>query len=551
MALCALSSLDVRAAADPEEEERRPNVLLIVVDDLSDVAAPFGGAPAALTPHVERLARRGVAFHNAHANAVVCSPSRASLWTGLYPHRTGYYGRQKKQTWRENPTMSDAVTVFEHFQAGGYSLFATGKVYHNGQVDEAVWDDPAAPKGRLAYGPGPSFGPGPWPGVRKARRGRIAFVGHPAFPEGLRDWMDGFGPLSDVPAFENGRTWWNRDGTPFRYVSDDDRDLMPDEQSRQYAVELLGREHDAPFLLAVGFNRPHAPRYAPKEYFDRVPLDGVELPAVRLDDLEDCPHILWRRPNGDIDLGRSWAQGFDALRSTGGERMWRRAVQAYLACTAFVDDQLGAILDALDAGPHADDTIVVFTSDHGFHLGEKRAFGKQTLWEESTRVPLVVVAPGVSEAGRRCDEPVSLIDLYPTLIELCGLPPRPNRERETHALDGHSLRPLLDADTEEEWSGPPVALTSLHGRRPVGEGRGKDEDEVEVEAAAAQHFSVRSRHWRYTLCSDGDEELYDHRVDPFEWRNLARDERFASDKARLRGWMEAIRAGSGTGAGRR
>jgi arylsulfatase A-like enzyme len=191
-----------------------------------------------------------------------------------------------------------------------------------------------------------------------------------------------------------------------------------------------------------------------------------------------------------------------------------------------VDDQLGTVLDALTSSGHAGNTIVIFTSDHGFHMGEKDLLIKKTVWEESTRVPLVIRAPAIAKPGRQCDQPVSLVDLYPTLVDLCGLPDKPNGDGNGRVLDGHSLRPLLADPVEGTWDGPPVALSVIEGGEPVEIG--------EIAPVNRQHFTVRSRHWRYCLWANGEEELYDHRTDPHEWRNVAANPEHAKTKVELR-----------------
>ena len=210
---------------------------------------------------------------------------------------------------------------------------------------------------------------------------------------------------------------------------------MPDEISAQFAVHVLKQKHDQPFFLGVGFMRPHTPLYVPKKYFDMFPLESVQLPPRLENDLDDCAVILRQH----------WLLGFQkfhALMEAGGVPMWRQWVQAYLACMAFADDQVGKVLAALDESPYRDNTIVVLIGDNGYHLGEKDFIQKWQLWEESTHVPLFIRAPGAA-AGKICKRPTSLIDLYPTLIDLCGLPKSPNAGKSEAPLGGHSLRPLL------------------------------------------------------------------------------------------------------------
>ncbi|MHC4399904.1 MAG: sulfatase [Planctomycetota bacterium] len=472
--------------------DERPNVLFVIADDLNDSVDGMGGHPQARTPNIDRLAEQGVMFTNAHNPQPWCAPSRAALWSGLHPITSGYHGRGH---WRQHSVLGKTVPVMEHFKRSGYAVYGTGKLFHNNHEDKSIYHE---------YKYDADFGPWPWDGKRRREHPDLALLFRTHFAKNLprlhdAPHMQTFGPLSSVPRFDPdpesgipGFQGWYLGKEAFRYSGQNDRDLTPDELSAQWAVEVLQRPHDRPFFLGVGFNRPHVPMYAPKKYFDLFPLNEIELPPYLSDDFRDCARAL-------LDADHKGLQNFRLLHAAGGERMWKRWVQAYLANVAFVDDQLGGILDALQKSRHARNTIVVFTSDHGFHMGEKDWLFKNSLWEESTRVPLVIVAPEAAQPGGRCDHPVSLIDLYPTLIDLCGLPSNPNAGGNDYALDGHSVRPFLESPEDGTWDGPSAALTML-GQR---------------------HFSIRTRHWRYTLCNNGEEELYDHRNDPHEWHNLA------------------------------
>ena len=290
------------------------------------------------------------------------------------------------------------------------------------------------------------------------------------------------------------------------------------------SVDILNKKHDRPFYLSVGFIRPHTPLYVPKKYFDMFPMENVQLPPYLKGDLDDCATILRQR----------WQWGFikfKALIRAGGERAWKEWVQAYLACTAFLDDQVGKILEALDAGGYWDNTIVVLTGDNGYHVGEKDLIQKWHLWNESTRVPLFIHVPNGTGNGLTCDHPVSHIDIYPTLVDLCGLPAKPNKGRSGMPLDGVSLRPLLQQPDREKWNGRSVALMAV-----------RDDKEI-------PNFSVVSRRYRYTLCGNGEEELYDHENDPNEWTNLAGMPDYAKIKEQLRqellGILRATRIPSG------
>jgi len=505
--------------ADDTAKHKRPNVLFIICDDLNDSIAGMGGHPQARTPNVNRLMQRGVRFTNAQSNNPICGPSRASFLSGLYPSTTGEYGYdQLHYHWRDNTVLKNSVKVMEHFMANGYDCYGTGKIFHNGHEDYSVWrrDD-----GFDGNGIKPSHGPKP-----SAEKNFFKPTGHPSMPKFYHDnQFRCFGSLADVPDVppdpEKGTSgckgWWLF-GQPFRYVSETDRDLMPDELNAKWTVERLKEKHEKPFFIMVGMNRPHTPMYAPDKYFRMFPLEEIQLPPYLENDLDDCAKILVAQAEGK--------KMYDDMMAHGGMDHWKKWVQAYLACVAFVDDQVGKILDALEKSPYADNTIVIFTSDHGYHMGEKDNLFKRTCWEEADRVPFVAYAPGVSKANKECDQPISLIDVYPTLVDLCGLPKHPNTKGNGYKLDGYSIRPLLEDPENGKWDGPPVALSCIHGRKHIARGvPGKPEN---------QHFTIRSKRWRYTLCSNQEDELYDHQNDPHEWRNLAGVAEYDTIKKKLR-----------------
>ena len=243
------------------------------------------------------------------------------------------------------------------------------------------------------------------------------------------------------------------------------------------------------------------------------PLENVQLPPRLTNDLDDCAVIM--RQHWKLGF-----QKFDAVMMAGGVPMWRQWVRAYLACMAFADDQVGTVLTALDKSPYRENTIVILIGDNGYHIGEKSAIQKWYLWEESTKVPLSVRAPGAA-SGKVCKLPTSLIDLYPTLIDLCDLPKSPNAGKSEAPLGGHSLRSLLKDPEQGTWDGPTAAL-SVVSHEPDGL------------SGTGPHYSIRTEKWRYTLCSDDEEELYDHDADPNEWTNLAKNPKFAEVKRGLR-----------------
>ena len=312
----------------------------------------------------------------------------------------------------------------------------------------------------------------------------------------------------------------------FRYNTEEDRDLFPDELTADFGINVLQQDHDEPFLITLGIIRPHAPWHAPQSYFDKFPLDEIKKPPYLENDLNDCAEELWKFELDNGKVVRNYGMfRFKALQDAyERDEGWRRWMQAYLACVSFADAQVGRILDALEKSKYADNTIVVFTSDHGFHMGEKDQIMKRTVWDESTRVPLIVRMPDGRNKGKESSQPVGLIDLYPTLVDLCGLSDDTFRDGGI-PLDGHSLRPFLDNPENGTWDGPDVALSAIEAGVPV-----KKNIPAKV---VDQHFSVRSKDWRYTLTRKGDEELYDHRKDPNEWNNLADDPQFAEVKLRL------------------
>ncbi len=483
-----------------------PNVVFIICDDLNDSIEGFGGHPQAKTPNVDRLMERGVRFLNAECNVPICGPSRNSLWTGMYAHTTGQIGQNQStylNSFRYFPASARAKTIQEHFRDNGYKVYGTGKVFHPPFKDDSVYSPGCLSPVDDNYGP--------W-AIHNGTNN-----GHPAVPQPWRSRWSSFAPLSDVPNEANypGGGWEGWNGGSFFYESETNRDLMTDEQSANWAVEQINAigasSTTQSFFMACGFFRPHNPNYAPKKYFDLFNWQDIILPPYFRDDVLDCATVLWRDP---ITGERKVNSTQDLLASGGGtDEIWKKYMLSYLACVAFIDDLTGQVIDALEANGMLDNTIIVFIGDHGFHNGEKDHTSKNTPWEEAARIPMVVVAPGVAAGGSTCSKPVSLVDLYPTLIDLCGLPEHPNANSDAAPIDGHSFRPFLEDPVNGVWDGPPVALTSVAGGYPA-------PDQTPV-PAILQHHTVRSERYRYVLCNTGEEELYDQKLDPQEWNNLA------------------------------
>jgi len=392
-------------------------------------------------------------FTRAYCPAPVCNPSRAALLTGLRPSTSGVY--QNFHSWRR--ALPDAVTLPQYFMKNGYEVVGVSKIFHDSFNDSASWH---------VY----------YPQLRQLT------------PE--KNPMNGFG---------------NFDWGPLP-VKDED---MADYKHVQRGIDFLNEKHDKPFFLAVGIKRPHLSWWVPQKYFDMYPLSTIVTPKVIANDLEDVPPI-------GVDMAKRLPQGQQnaATRNTGDHQFiiendkWKQAIQGYLASITFADAMFGRLLDALEQSAYKKNTIIVFFGDHGWHLGEKEHWRKFALWEEATRVPLIIVAPGVAKANSVCGRTVNLMDLYPTLLALCGLPSK-------DGLEGENIKPLL-LNANLQWDYPSITTFGFG------------------------NHAVRTERWRYIQYSDKTEELYDHETDPYEWKNLAADPKYADTKKKLSAWIPKI-----------
>jgi choline-sulfatase len=460
----------------PARAADRPNILFIAIDDQNDWIGHLGGHPMAKTPHLDRLAARGTSFANAHCNAPLCNPSRTSLLLGLRPTTTGIYGLSP--WFRTLPEWKDRVALPQHFATHGYRTMATGKIYHGGTGGGGAGKgkgkgkaDPARPAAASQVEPEFQV-TAPYGGVGTKPPKKLI----PPTPMGdhpLMDW--GVWPLDN-----------------------DDTGKGDYQVATWTAEQIKNAPKDQPFFLAAGFFLPHVPCYATQKWFDLYPDDDSILPTILETDRDDTPRFSWYLHWNLPEPRLKWA------RENG---QWRNLVRSYLACTSFVDAQIGRLLDALEESGQAGNTIVVVWGDHGWHLGEKGITGKNTLWDDGTKVPLIFAGPGV-KAGQHCTQPAELLDIYPTLIDLAGIPARDD-------LEGLSLVPQLkDAATKRDRP----AITS-HNQG---------------------NHGVRSEHWRYIHYADGSEELYDMRSDPNEWTNLAAKPEHAAIIAEHRKWLPKI-----------
>jgi len=516
--LIFLGSLLHVFASQPDCKAEQPNIVLIVCDDLNDYVEGYGGHPQARTPNMQRLASTGVSFTQAHCNIPICGPSRASLFTGIYPHHSGCYGFFK---WDGYEVLKNSRTMMDHFRAHGYHTLGTGKLMHH--MVRKEWKN----FGNLA-----DYGPFAFDGENK--------LAHPDVPKPYSEIgaVDGsFGPLVNLEGRKSDQgkslSWrtgsWAKQRT-LKVNSQQDRGLTADELNGQWAIDQLKQQANQPgrqpFFMGIGFIRPHTPLIVPKRFFDMFPLDTIQLPVIRQGDVDDTfSHTVRGIPEG-ADGPRSEDMGtrlFNTLVKSyvSEEEALRHFIQAYLASVASVDEQIGRILDAVDQSNLKDNTIIILTSDHGWGMGEKNYLYKNSLWQESTRIPLIIRAPGVTGSGGVTDQPVSLIDIYPTLLDLCELPSDTKKNERGHRLDGHSLKPLLTDPTNGRWDGPDSALTALYKWRTKYQ-------------PSQESYSLRSKDFRYIRYENGKEELYDTRSDPHEWNNLAGSKLHSAPLRRMR-----------------
>ena len=425
------------------------NILFIAIDDLNDWTGTYGGHPQAETPNMDRLAAQGLQFSNAHCQAPICGPSRNSLLTGILPSTSGLYFL-KPLSIRDTATLKAAVTLPQYFLTHGYRTLAAGKVFH--QNDEASFPEYGGGFGRL----------GPYP------KKRISFQ------RGSKNVDWGRVPFLD--------------------------DEMPDSKIADWAIEQLEKPHDRPFFLGCGFFRPHWPWYVGDKWFEPFPLEDIQIPETLAGTGANVSDYARKLTYSAAAPRHRWMVESDE---------WQHAVQAYLASVRFVDHCVGRVLEALKNSDHADNTLIVLWSDHGYHLGEKQRWAKRSLWEESTRVPLILAGPGIP-GGAVCERPVGLIDLYPTLVDYARLPRKPH-------LDGVSLMPLIQ-NPSAPWKRPTITTFGPH------------------------NHAIRSERWRYIHYADGSEELYDHRTDPNERFNLASELRFRDVIRKHRNWLPQVNA---------
>ena len=442
---------------------KQPNVLFLAVDDMNDWIGSLGATPRAITPNLDKLAARGVNFSNAHTPGVYCAPARAAIFSGQYASTTGCYRSSDYFTY--HPEIEGLPLSFSK---AGYTTLGVGKLYHHmpGSIDVRGWDE--------FY-------------LRKSSQRTEGWS--------LDNWTEEMPFPNPFPAsvFNKGKEIKGGLFLEWAGLPNDKEEEMADTIRVNWAADQLGKKHDKPFFLACGIYAPHFPNYCPQKYFDLYDRDKIELPPIKVDDLEDLPERMKRAKMARSKIHKE-------LEAKGAVK---DAIHGYLACMSYADAMMGRVLDALEKSSYADNTIVVLWSDHGYHHGEKYDWGKHTLWERTSNVPFIWAGPGVKK-GAVTDVTASLIDMYPTFVEMCGLP-RPHQK-----LEGTSLVSTLKK--------PAVA---------------KDRD-VYLPYMAPGEYAIINKDWRYITYGDDGEELYDLKSDPNEWNNLAENPKYEDTKRLLR-----------------
>jgi len=429
------------------KETQRPDILFIALDDMNDWTTLFDKSNPIQTPNLERLAARGTFFNRAYCASPGCNPSRTAIMTGLRPTTSGVYSNG--QAWRE--LIPDAVSLPEYFaNEGGYQTQGAGKIYHHGRTG-------AEPQGR------PSF--------QKFFRKRS--IRGP----GRNKNYNGYRKKENTPLANTGYDWGVHD------------QKMIDVDMCEWVEARMEDQLDQPLFLAAGIFNPHLPFYADAATFERYPKIKVKLPPMPEGDMDDVGKVGVRMTDKE-----AYVYDLTSKADPNSPKSLHRMVQCYQAASDYADQMVGRLLDKLDQTGRADNTVIVLWSDHGYHLGDKECGVKFTLWEKANRVPFIIVAPGVGKPGSVCGAPVSLVDIYPTLVELAGLPPKADN-------DGASLVPLL-VDLNAAWTRPALMT----------EGPG--------------NHAVRTREFRYIRYVDGFEELYKDN-DPWNHTNLAGNPEYA------------------------
>lgn len=449
----AVLSFSMMTSQSKSEKDPEFNVLFIAVDDLNDYVSLLQDHPGLKTPNLDKFAQSAITFTNAYTAAPACNPSRSAILTGIKPSVSGLY--ENRDSFQKSEEAMASVLMPEHFKNNGYRTMWSGKLFHTGDLNssrpgeermEAMWDDQKGSDG-------------------------------------------GYGPFPKENTLYEGNKWFS-----YEEWEGPDRDF-PDTRNADLTIKRLQEKHDKPFFMAYGIYRPHTPWTAPKRFFEMYPIEEVKLPEVLENDLDDVP-----------STGKKWAARGVDLEKLKETKKWKHSVRAYLASISFMDYNLGRVLEALEKSPYRDNTIVVLWADHGFHMGEKNHFTKFALWEQTTHTLLMARIPGFTDKGGERSQPVNLLDIYPTLVDYCNLPPLADQ------LDGISMRPVIE-DGCYKVEKPSITYY--------------------VEGSVG----MRTEKWRYIHYANGEEELYNSIEDPKEWNNLAGKPEYTEVINRFQKWV--------------
>jgi len=431
---------------------KRPDVLFIAIDDMNDWTTLFDKDNPIKTPNLERLAKRGMFFNKAYCASPACCPSRAAIMTGIRPHNSGVY--DNNNAWAK--IMPNAITLSRYFAQNGYETYGAGKIFHHGRSGADIAGKPSFEKFKKMLA------------ARKPKGGK----NHNGYTSGnlSKIWFD----------------WGQHD------------QKLIDLDTVEWCEQAMDTRQEKPRFLAAGIFKPHLPFYADAETFKKYPFNDTVMPEMPDNDLDDVSPMAIKMAHREHFIYSDVIM--DPEDRPGS---LKKMVQCYQASADFADQMVGRLLDKLDETGKADNTIIILWADHGYHLGDKESCVKFTLWEKANHVPFIIVAPGVTKPGTVCTKPVSLVDIYPTLVELAGLP--------AAKVDGKSLVPLL-RDPVQDWH--PALMT-------MGKG----------------NHAIRSDRWRYIRYKEGSQELYDHSKDPWEWTNLATQSKYADVIAEHKKWL--------------
>jgi arylsulfatase A-like enzyme len=460
-------ALIISASANCQETDQ-PNILFIFCDDLNVSGLGTLIDPHVFAPTIDSLVAEGAVFTNAHANATLCAPSRASVFTGVLPTTSGYYGRNTRfEPWTENAYLSEASTVFAHMKGNGYNVYASGKIFHKGVNPLSDFDE---------YNDNPFQGPYPYENRT-----------HSILPEVLSPLNISFSPLEEIPSYSEGPGWY-ANGQPFFFESEENRDLLGDELSVIYCDSIFdvhSNSSDQPFFLTLGLYKPHAPFHVPQRYFDLYPLENIDISDYEIDNIDFAAAAFNNRFNANSN---KHIETLTELSPEDDPLLYlKKFKQGYYASVSFVDDILKDILRSLSEHGLTDNTFIIFSSDHGYHLGSKRIIHKSTLWNGASRVPLVIAGPDINPSV--IDKAVSLVDVYPTILDIANIQPP-----VSHPLDGGSLRKINGPDYPKEKIISNACIESVQ----LGD----------VGLAHHQHHSLLMDDFKYILYSSGEDELY-------------------------------------------